>query len=104
MSKAKLRVAILYDQWIEEEQPTPPPPEAPKRGKKPRKKVKKEKEDREEIFGSLEKLGHEPFYQVLDGRPQTLAALTKCDADLFFNLCESYAGDDTMDTNIAAYL
>ena len=108
MSKAKLRIAILYDQWIEDEPPAAPPPpeETPKRrGKKPRKKkAKKEMEDREEIFGALQKLGHDPFYQVLDGRPQTLGALAKCDADLFFNLTESYAGDDTMDTNIAGYL
>lgn len=104
MSKAKMRIAILYDQWVEDEEPAAPPPEQPSRGKKPRKKVKKEMEDREEIFGALQKLGHDPYYQVLDGRPQTLAALTKCDADLFFNLTESYAGDDTMDTNIAAYL
>ena len=106
MSKAKLRIAILYDQWVEDEQtPAPPPEEAPGRGKKPRKKkAKKEMEDREEIFGALQKLGHDPFYQVLDGRPQTLAALTKCDADLFFNLTESYAGDDTMDMCIAGYL
>jgi len=106
MSKAKLRIAILYDQWVEDEQtPAPPPDEAPRRGKKPRKKkAKKEMEDREEIFGALQKLGHDPFYQVLDGRPQTLAALTKCDADLFFNLTESYAGDDTMDMCIAGYL
>jgi len=105
MSKAKLKVAILHDQWIEDEQPAPPPEEpAPKGKKKPRKKPKKPMEDREEIFAALQKLGHDPFYQVLDGRPQTLAALTKCDADLFFNLTESYAGDDTMDMNIAAYL
>jgi D-alanine-D-alanine ligase len=106
MSKAKLRIAILYDQWVDDEQaPAPPPEEAPRRGKKPRKKkVKKEMEDREEIFNALQKLGHDPFYQVLDGRPQTLAALTKCDADLFFNLTESYAGDDTMDMCIAGYL
>jgi D-alanine-D-alanine ligase len=30
--------------------------------------------------------------------------LQKCDADLFFNLTESYAGDDTKEMNVAAYL
>src|SRR5262245_16390902 len=106
MSKAKLRIAILYDQWVEDEQPAPPPEETPRRGKKSvkKRKAKKEMEDREEIFEALQKLGHDPFYQVLDGRPQTLAALAKCDADLFFNLTESYAGDDTMDMCIAGYL
>jgi len=41
---------------------------------------------------------------VLDGAEKTLVALAKCDADLVFNLTESYAGDDTKDMNIAAYL
>ncbi len=48
--------------------------------------AKKEKHDREEIFEALEKLGHDPFYQVVDGRDQSLIALARCDADLFFNL------------------
>src|SRR5262249_7551980 len=65
---------------------------------------KKEKEDREEIFDALAKLGHEPFYHVLDGRPQSLYGLGKCGADLVFNLTESYAGDDTKEMNVAAYM
>ncbi|HZR10511.1 MAG TPA: ATP-grasp domain-containing protein, partial [Myxococcales bacterium] len=52
----------------------------------------------------LTKLGHEPFYHVLDGRTQSLHGLAKCGADLVFNLTESYAGDDTMEMNVAAYL
>ena len=71
---------------------------------KPKRKTRTEKEDREEIFEALEKLGHEPFYQVLDGRPQCLTALAKCDADLVFNLTESFAGDDTKEMNVAAYM
>ena len=98
MSRAKLKIAILYDTWEEDE--AAPAAAAPGR-KKPR---KKEKEDREEISDALTKLGHEPTYLVLDGRTQTLGALARCDADLIFNLTESYAGDDTMDLNIAAYL
>ena len=100
MSRAKLKIGILYDQWDEEEAAAPPEP-SPGKGRKSR---KKEKEDREEIFDALGKLGHEPLYVVLDGRPQSLAAVAKCDADLFFNLTESYAGDDTKDMNVAAYL
>src|SRR6266581_2536518 len=71
---------------------------------KRKKKKKKLKEDREEIFEALEKLGHEPFYQVLDGTKQSLFSLSRCGANLIFNLTESYAGDDTMDMNIAAYM
>ncbi|MEO8348175.1 MAG: ATP-grasp domain-containing protein [Acidobacteriota bacterium] len=104
MSSKKLKVAILYDVWEEESEPAPEPlPEKPKRGK-PRRKKKVEKADREEIFDALGKLGHEPSYQVLDGGEKSLVAVARCGADLIFNLTESYAGDDTKDMNIAAYL
>lgn len=103
MSSEKFKVAVLYDVWEETEPaPEPPPEKKPVRGK--RRKKKREKADREEIFEALGKLGHEPFYQVLDGAEKTLIALARLDADLVFNLTESYAGDDTMDMNIAAYL
>ena len=87
MSTTKLKVAVLYDTWEEEEEPAPaPPPEKPAaRGKRRKKK-------------------HEPFYQVLDGSDKSLVALARFDDDLVFNLTESYAGDDTKDMNIAAYL
>lgn len=102
MSSTKLKIAVLYDVWEEEEPPPEPPPEKPARGK--RRKKKREKADREEIFEALTKLGHEPFYQVLDGAEKSLIAMARCGADLVFNLTESYAGDDTKDMNIAAYL
>jgi D-alanine-D-alanine ligase len=93
----KLKVAVLYEIWGEEE-----PPASEKVAESGRKR--KEKEDREEIFEALTKLGHEPFYYVLDGRVQSLHGLAKCGADLVFNLTESYAGDDTKEMNVAAYL
>ena len=93
----KLKVAVLYDVWGEEEAP-----ESEKAAASGRKR--KEKEDREEIFDALTKLGHEPSYYVLDGRPQSLHGLAKCGADLAFNLTESYAGDDTKEMNVAAYM
>ena len=100
----KLKVAILYDVW-EDDIPVAEPEEKPSpRKRKPRTKKRVEKEDREEIFEALEKLGHEPFYQVLDGRTQSLHALAKCGSDLIFNLTESYAGDDTKEMHVAAYL
>jgi D-alanine-D-alanine ligase len=107
VSKEKLKIAVLYDLLEEEPQSVPPPPpEKPSRvkGKLPRRKKKKEMHDREEIFDALVKLGHEPVYQVVDGRDQSLIALARAEADLFFNLTESYNGDDTMDMNLAAYL
>ena len=105
MSQAKLKVAILYDQWDDGEPvPVAAPPEPAPARKKRKVRKKHPKEDREEVFDALQKLGHEPFYQILDGRSQTMVALARTDADLVFNLTESYAGDDTMDMNIAAYL
>ena len=103
--KKKLKVAILYDIW-EEDIPEPEPEKKPEKklGKKPRRKKKVEKHDREEIFEALEKLGHEPIYQVVDGKKQSLISLARCGADMIFNLTESYAGDDTCDMNLAAYL
>jgi len=77
-----------------------PPPEKPAKAKekgKVRRKKKKDIPDREEIFDALVKLGHEPVYQVIDGRDQTLVAIARSEADLVFNLTESYAGDDTME-------
>src|SRR3954452_3590673 len=105
MPDSKLKVAILYDTWEEEAVVSEPEEqERPVRKKKAGKKTRKEKEDREEIFESLAKLGHEPFYYVLDGRPQSLHGLAKCGADLVFNLTESYGGDDTKEMNVAAYM
>ena len=91
----KLKVAVLYDVWEEDASA----PDAAEAGGK-----RKVKEDREEIFDALGKLGHEPVYYVLDGRVQSLHGLAKCGADLVFNLTESYAGDDTKEMNVSAYL
>src|SRR5437667_10687054 len=92
----KLKVAVLYDVWAEEEAVETDAADA---GRK-----RKVKEDREEVTDALTKLGHEPFYHVLDGRPQSRYCLGKCGAELIFNLTESYAGDDTKEMNVAAYM
>jgi D-alanine-D-alanine ligase len=96
----KLKVGVLYENWGEEETP----PEPAKRTRRGKRKKKREKHDREEIFEALEKLGHEPSYVVLDGTDKTLTALARSEADLFFNLVESYAGDDHKEMHVAAYL
>ena len=104
MNASRSKIAVLYDEWgVEEPEPEPEAPGKAGAKPKPRKK-KKEKVDREEIFAALTKLGYEPFYHVLDGRLQSLTQVARLEADLVFNLTESYAGDDTMDMNIAAYL
>jgi len=68
------------------------------------KSKKKKKTDIEAIGDALRTLGHEPSTLAIDGRPETLTNVRRCDADLFFNLVESYAGDDTMEMHFAAYL
>jgi D-alanine-D-alanine ligase len=106
MIGAKLKVALLYDLWNEDpdaaaaKEESAPAPKAHKKSKKRR----KAKTDREEIYEALQKLGHEPSYFELDGKPQSLHALAKCDADLIFNLTESFDGDDTKEMNVVAYL
>ncbi len=99
---AKQRVAVLYDIWWDDDDA---PPEKPRSGKprsgKPR---KREKEVHEEVYATLKKLGYQPFYCVLDGEPTSLAKLASSEAALIFNLTESYAGDDTKDMHIAAFL
>jgi len=61
-------------------------------------------EDIQEVFEALKKGGHSPFYIVLDGADETLLSLARTEADLFFKPDGVYRGDDTKDTNIAAYL
>ena len=107
MIGAKLKIALLYDLWNEDPVAAAAKEEAAAPAPKTRKKVKKvrkEKTDREEIFEALQKLGHEPSYFEIDGRPQSLHSLSRCDADLVFNLTESFGGDDTLEMNVVAYV
>lgn len=101
MVTAPLKVGILYDAWFEDQEEAPPP--SPGASEKPS-RAKSEKSDREEVFEALEKKGHKAAYHCLDGRARSLKALAGADFDLIFNLSESYAGDDTKDIHIAAYL
>jgi len=106
VSRAGLRIAILYDTWDDGvEEPTAPEAPPPRRAKKRKPgRARRPKLDREEIFEALGKLGHEPSYLVVDGTDPSLLAVARCNADLIFNLTESYAGDDTKDMHLAAYL
>src|SRR5579863_3470164 len=97
----KLKIAVLYESWGEEQAPPEPVRKKRTAGKK---RKKREKHDREEIFEALQELGHEPSYYVLDGDEKSLTALSRYDADLFFNIVESYAGDDNKEMHVAAYL
>ncbi len=105
MADRHLKITVLYDSWGDPASVETTPPKLAERVRNSSKKVKhEEKEDRDEISEALTQLGHEPSYHVLDGSMQSLNALCKCKADLIFNLTESFAGDDTKETNVAAYL
>src|SRR5688500_4718456 len=101
-----MKICVLYDVWegteeypgaSAETEPDPEPKTKTKTNRPRKKKEKRPKLDREEIFDALTKLGHEPFYQTVDGYDASLVSLARCKGDLFFNLTESYAGDDTKD-------
>jgi D-alanine-D-alanine ligase len=106
MIGGKLKIALLYDLWNEDPVAAAAKEEPTNGRKAPKKKAKskKQKTDRDEIFEALGKLGHEPSFFELDGRPQSLNSLAKCDADLIFNLTESFDGDDTKEMNVVAYI
>ena len=65
---------------------------------------KKKKTDIDAIADALRALGHEPSLLAVDGRPQTLTRIVRSSADLYFNLVESYGGDDTKEMHFAAFL
>lgn len=93
----KLRVGVLYDA-------TDSGVEDAAEEKSSRRKRPRPKHDHEEVYEALKKTGHDPFYHTLDGTPETLHTLATERADLYFNLTESYDGDDTKEMHVAAYL
>ena len=95
-----MKVTILYNTWGGYEEY----PGANAERESKRKKKKKKKTDIEAISDALRQLGHEPMTLAVDGRPQTLTRIRNNPAELFFNLVESYAGDDTKEMHFAAYL
>lgn len=100
-----MKVAILYNTFEGyEEYPGANIEAALETAKPTKKKKKKKKTDIEAISDALRELGHEPSTLPIDGRPQTLTKVARSTADLFFNLVESYAGDDTKEMHFAAYL
>ena len=95
---SKLNVVVLYDRWEEPEEPGATADKAPLT------RTLDKKEVEEEVAEALGKLGHEATLHVLDGSFKGLHALSRMECDLVFNLAESFAGNDTADHCIAAYL
>jgi len=100
-----LKIAVLYESSAENPVATLGAPRARHKAKRPapRKTKRVPKVACEQVLDALKKLGHEPFLYSLEGE-ENLLGLARCEADLVFNLTESYAGDDTKDVNIAAFL
>ena len=93
-----LNVVVLYDRWEPEEDDSTPAEKSPLT----RTLDKKEVED--EVADALGKLGHTATLHCLDGSIKSLHAIARMDCDLVFNLAESFAGNDSADASIAAYL
>ena len=93
-----LKVVVLYDRWEEPEDAAAPVENAPLT------RTLDKKEVEEEVVETLAKLGHDATLHVLDGSIKSLNAIAKIECDLFINLAESFAGNDTADYCIAAYL
>ncbi len=92
----KLRIGVLYDFWWDEDEE--------REGGDARPKRKSPDEDVQEVYEALKKVGHNPIFLRLDGTRQSLHELADSETDLVFNLVESFAGEDSHDTNVAAYL
>ena len=92
---AKLRIGVLYDFWWEDEG------KHLRAARPPRRTAD---EDVQEVYEALKKAGHNPVYLRLDGTAHSLIELAQSETDLVFNLVESFGGDDSYDTNVAAFL
>src|SRR5215813_854392 len=61
------------------------------------------KTDVQEVAAVLRKAGHEVVGLAVDGTPECLRHLAQAQADLVFNLVESFGDDDTKEPHVAAY-
>jgi D-alanine-D-alanine ligase len=95
---AKLKIVIIYDRVLVDED------EEAASDKAPVTRTLDKKEVEEEVAETVVKLGHEPVLHEIDGSTKSLFALARIDCDLVFNLCESFGGDSTADFKVAAFL
>ena len=95
-----LNILVIYDRWEEPEEQGG----MAAADKAPLTRTLDKKEVEDEVAEALGKLGHQATLHVLDGGLKSLHALARIDCDLVFNLAESFAGNDTADYCIAAYL
>src|SRR5262245_2623610 len=96
----KLKIIVLYDRMLVDKSEE----SAAGADRSPITRTLDKKEVEEEVGEVLTRLGHEVVMHEVDGTMKSLTALTRIDCDLVFNLCESFAADDTADFKIAAFL
>ena len=61
------------------------------------------KTDVQQVADVLRRAGYEVAGVAVDGTPECLRALAQAQADLVFNLVESFGDDDTKEPHVAAY-
>jgi D-alanine-D-alanine ligase len=101
----KLKIAVLYEP---SDNVTPPEPERRRKREKGasirgRKHERRAKLDRDEVLEALRLNGHDAFFHELKDE-RSLLDLARVEADLVFNLTEAYAGDDSKEAHVAAFL
>jgi D-alanine-D-alanine ligase len=97
---SKLKICIIFDRVLVDETED----QASSTEKSPVVRTLDKKEVEEEVAETLVKLGHDPTLYEIDGTSKSLLALARVECDLVFNLCESFADDDTADFKIAGFL
>jgi D-alanine-D-alanine ligase len=95
----KLKLVVIYDRWEDPEDDA-----GASTDKAPLTRSLDKKEVEDEVVETLGKLGHDASLHLLDGSFKSLHAMARMECDLVFNLAESFAGNDTADYCIAAYL
>ena len=101
----KLKIAVLYEP---SDNVTPPERERRRRREKGapvggRKRERRAKLDRDEVLEAVRANGHDAFFHELKDE-KSLLELARIEADLVFNLTEAYAGDDSKEAHVAAFL
>ena len=109
----KLQVTILFDpsnNLTPEEEAFEKSKRLRQPGRRPKQKAVAKDEipsedmlDREQVYEAVVKSGHAARFHELKDK-KSLLALAESEADVVFNLTESFGGDDTKDFHVAAFL
>jgi D-alanine-D-alanine ligase len=102
-----LKIAVLYEPSDNVTVPAPPERERSRPKGSPRHRrartPRRAKPDRQEVLEALGKNGYDAFLHELRGEA-ALLELSKTRAELVFNMTEAFAGDDSKEPHVAAFL